>query len=144
MSNWYKFTNTQYTSTGVLKVNPRVPWIKKDTTNWLIIQVNPDLSRYYLELFNFHHRAKDLQIEKPAWGGHISIIRGENILDKEYFYSLQNKSIEFSYESDIVGNNSHYWLKVKCPEANEIRIKLGLQSDPPIPFHLTIGIVKKG
>jgi len=146
---WYKQHNivkeatAMFTSIGTIKVGPMTKSIKTDSSGWVVIKADNDLTRYYIKQFNFANRAKDIQLMFPAWGGHISIVRGEDIKDKNYLSSLNDKKISFSYDPEVKGNGNHFWLKVECPEAENIREKLGLYKKTRFDFHLTIG-VKKG
>lgn len=148
--HWYKQNNMiirkasdMLNSIGIIKIEPKRSSIKVDPEGWVVIMADQELTRYYIEQFNFAHRAKDIQIMFPAWGGHISIVRGENIKDRKYLMSLNNKQISFKYDSEVKGNGNHFWLNVECAEAEDIREKLGLSRKPRFNFHLTIG-VKKG
>ena len=130
-------------STGVISLEPKLKRLDADTSGWAIIQADQELTRYYVEQFNFAHRANDIQIMKPAWGGHISIMRGEAVKDKRLFMSFRNKTVKFQYNPEVKGNGNHFWLDVECPDAENMREQLGLPRKPHFPFHLTIG-VKKG
>jgi len=146
--NWYGNSRTKeaqimHESTGVIRLEPKLKRLSADTSGWAIIQVDQELTRYYVEQFNFANRARDIQIMKPAWGGHISIMRGENIKDRQLFMSFKNKPVKFSYNPEVKGNDNHFWLEVECPDVEDMREQLGLPRKPYFPFHLTIG-VKKG
>jgi hypothetical protein len=145
--SWYnkieKRASAMFSSTGIIKIEPKLARLKTDPKGWIVIMADRELTRYYVEQFNFAHRAKDIQIMMPAWGGHISVARGEDIKDRNYLLSLNNKRINFNYDSEVKGNGNHFWLEVECQEAENIREKLGLSRKPYFDFHLTIG-VKKG
>ncbi len=123
-----------FTSEGVLKIFEN---------NWLFIQCDPELVRYYISRFNRSHVALDRQIMLTRWEGHISIVRGENIPEerREFFINLNNKPISFQYDPEIKDNGNHFWLDVKCDEGLNIREQLGLKRDPHIHLHLTIGVI---
>lgn len=137
-----KKSEVSLSSSGIIKIEPKRASIKVDPQGWAVIMVDRELTRYYIEQFNFTHRAKDIQIMVPAWGGHISIIRGEDIKDRNYFLSLNNKNIIFNYGTEVKGNGNHFWLEVECSEAENIREKLGISRKPRFGFHLTIGVLK--
>ena len=146
---WYKQykiekrSSDMFSSTGIIKIEPKLARLTNDPKGWIVIMADRELTRYYVEQFNFANRAKDIQIMAPAWGGHISVARGEDIKNRGYLLSLNNKKINFNYNPDVKGNGNHFWLEVECQEAENIREKLDLSRKPYFNFHSTIG-VKKG
>jgi hypothetical protein len=105
---------------------------------WLIIVCCTDLARYYRAFFNWEYRAR-YQILKTAWDSHISIIRGEEPKYKEFWREKQGQSITFYYTGEIKTNDIYCWLEIFCPEALDIREKMGLPREPVFPLHLTLG-----
>jgi hypothetical protein len=105
---------------------------------WLVLMCDDEISLYYRALFyrEFPWKGK---LTRPVWGTHISIIRGEYIPKFDLWGLDANKIIDFEYEGGVIDNNEYYWLKVKCPYLNDLRIKYGLSPEPRFGFHLTIG-----
>ena len=78
------------------------------------------------------------RIQRPLWSSHISVIRGEIILDEYIKSQLQGLEIEFLYSSGVHSNGVHFWLKVICPILDDIRQEFGL-SKSIVDYHLSIG-----
>lgn len=108
---------------------------------WMIITVPDDISNYYSW---FIRRRYGLKLMPPAWGPHISIIRGEGtkldainwLLFKQKYHE---KKVEFDYDIDVRTNGEHWWLKIYNDEIKDIREEMGLKRDPFWNLHLTIG-----
>jgi len=141
--NWYRFSQSEvmFDSTGTVKVH---------NDGWIILHVDPELTRYYLSRFNRSHVYTDIQIMLPKWGGHITIVAGdehESVEDteenKKTLNMIDGMEIPFSYSPIVTGNENHFWLNVKCESALDIRDSLGLSREPRYPFHLTIGVIMR-
>ena len=52
---------------------------------------------------------------------------------------FENKEIIFYYNPIPVTNGEHWWLRVFCPESENIREIMGLTRVPYFSLHLTIG-----
>ena len=138
MKNWYtKLAQIMYSSAGTISVS---------SDNSIIILADEDLTRYYISGYNRSRPFLEGQIMKPKWGGHITIIPSKyEIIEKSegninYLNEMNNKNIDFQYDPELVNNGNHFWLKVECEEAKEIRQRLNFSREPVIPFHLTIGV----
>lgn len=142
MPNFSKNSNINiFESVGVIRLEPKSrstplrPW-------WALIEVCPDLSRYYLEVAKKHwwHLSG---LQRPAWGGHISMIRGEEPPGGQVAWSaLKDVEIEFKYDHKIQTDGKHFWLQVFCEIAEDIREDLGLSRQPVFPFHLTFAVAE--
>jgi hypothetical protein len=101
-----------------------------------------EISRYYRSLFyrEFPYLGK---LTRPVWGTHISVIRGEKIINSHLWKSDENKLIEFEYSGGVKDNGEYYWLSVSCPYLLDLREKLGLVREPRFGLHLTIGRTTK-
>ena len=127
-----------FTSTGIIEIH---------RSGWIIIAVDDDLCRYYLSQFNRGHVMTDIQLMKPKWGGHITVVRGneyepfeinpqtESVLDNN-----NGKEISFEYSHETFGNGNHYWLNVKCDCVLDLREELDLNREMIFPLHLTFGV----
>lgn len=107
---------------------------------WVIVECPKDILDYY------HHWIKkdlDLTLNKPLFGAHISVVRGEEppLEKQELWRKYHEKEIEFEYSHDIETEGEYYWLRVQCEELNELRRELGLEETVQFGFHLTIGRV---
>lgn len=97
-----------------------------------------DLSSYYrcLQRREFPWQPK---LQRPVWGSHISVVRGEKIPNEAAWGFAANKIINFEYEPGVIDNGEYFWLKVYCDELSAIREIFGLSRQPRFGFHLTIG-----
>jgi len=98
------------------------------------------LSQYYRQLYRqeYFYRPK---LQRPVWGTHISICRGEVIPNAAAWGFAANKFINFEYEAGVKNNHEYFWLKVHCDELCAIRELFGLKREPQFGLHLTIGRV---
>jgi len=130
--NWYiKFSSTMFSSTGTISLHG---------DNWTIINVDPELARYYLTQFNRSRPMLEGQIMVPKWGPHISLIRGEEVKDQELLAQLNGNTINFQYSPEVQWDSQHAFLNVDCPEGMGLREELGLSRAPHFPLHLTFGV----
>lgn len=127
-----------FTATGTLVFDPvagkaQNPW-------WAIIECPKDIIEYY------HHwiaKEENVKLNKPLFGAHISVIRGEEPPDsfKSIWGAGQGSELLFSYKHEVETNGEYWWLRVRCEELNALRKKMGLNSEVEFDFHLTIGRV---
>lgn len=84
-------------------------------------------------------------IQRPAWGGHISLVRGEDPpAGREPWDALEGLELDFDYDGTIETDGKHFWLPIFCETAGNIREYLGLPREPEYPFHLTFGVAEGG
>lgn len=112
----------------------------------LIVEVDPEISRYYRSLIPKSHRVQS-QMYKP----HISVVRKEipNNVDKLWF-KYENKKVEFQYSNYIFNGEIYYWLNVYSDFLIEIRKELNLNiinnfkmyENEKYRFHITLGNIK--
>lgn len=83
------------------------------------------------------------RFDPPAWGPHISVIRGEPIPRRfrKDWGKLNGRRVRFRYDPDIRQSRKHFWLLVDCPELGDIRESLGLPRKPRVRFHLTVAVI---
>lgn len=125
-------------ASGILKYSP--PLLGDGETNWwLILHCNDfELGRYYRNLYqSYHNNCRKLQV--PGWKDHISIVRNEVPVFKEFWYRFEGSVVEFDYLPTVIDNGNHFWLEVECEFFCLIRKQLGLSEYPEYKFHLTIG-----
>ena len=109
---------------------------------WVIVALgsDDDFGLYYSWFYEKQHGIK---LQRPAFGAHISVIRGEET-DKnnwEKFKELYHKKpIKFIYELSPRTNGAHVWLRVRCDELKELREKMGYPKDGKWGLHLTLGM----
>ena len=127
-------------STGRLIYDPTLALNVKTTKEpyWLILDCDNQIARYYRWLVR-KHLYLDWLIG-PAWGAHISIIRGETPTHPEFWGQENGKLLHFEYSGEVRNNGKHYWLDVVSPQISDVRERLGLGRKPKFSnFHLTIG-----
>ncbi len=124
-----------YTSVGTFRYDPRAKTIERKPW-WAILDCCPDLSRYYRWSYWQYFREK---IQTPAWGTHISLIRGEEPPNKEMWGAYEGLEIEFEYDIELFGNDVYFWLNARCDKLLDIREELGLPRKPLLDLHVTIG-----
>lgn len=110
----------------------------------MVLQCDEELARYYRYLFD--RRQYGLpprsEMQPPSWGSHITIVRDEKPTKPELWKNWQGKRVTFTYDSDVLGNDEYWWLRVHCEELLDIREALGLYRFPEFSLHLTIGRYK--
>lgn len=86
-------------------------------------------------------REKGIKLHKPRFGSHVSVIRGNEELDRQSSLYRKHHEVKvcFQYGNDLQTNGDYWWLPVTCELLGEIRQELGLIAEPPFGFHLTIG-----
>lgn len=112
--------------------------IRLHRDNWLVAHIVDDLGDYYYDIYERAIRSYGLDIQKPSWGSHISIVRGEEIPNLDYWDTLHEKDIAFKFNPFFRTNGKHVWLDIHCPSMFDIRRGLGLRARPEYSFHMTI------
>lgn len=112
--------------------------------NGLKIYVEQELLDYY-----FWHIRKAtyncLKLQKPAYGGHISVIL-PNIHGEEKSESSKKyigERVSFSYDNEIIQGGSakgfkNFFVKVECQRANQIKEELKIVEEGFLGLHFTI------
>ena len=112
---------------------------KNDTwKKYAQISCNSDIEDYYRW---FLEKRFNLKLNRTLRGTHITIIN--DICNIEHWDRIvkkyHGKEIEFFYEIEPCSNGEHWWIRVHCPKAEEIRLKIGLDRNPYFGFHITLG-----
>lgn len=130
-------------TTGRIVYDPPRPGMKSRTTNWCVANVDNDITRYYRWWLE---REKHVFLHQPAWGGHVSIVRGERISPKlqAAWKKRHNQRIELEYRHGIINVSpdtdapgEFYWISARSEAFDEIRQELGLPTG--WSYHITIG-----
>ena len=135
--------------TGVLVYDPHRPGLKSKTDWWVVVNTDDEICRYYRW---WVWRRYMIDLQKPSWGAHVSVIRGGKPSDDKMhlWKKYQGEKIAFEYSPDIrqsgdttADRPDFFWfLDVWCSRLNEIRAELGFTNEfdgKPIKYHLTIG-----
>lgn len=103
-----------------------------------MIKTDCDLCEYYAW---FLKKRFSLTLNKPLRGSHVTFISDK--MDKGIFESYKRafhkKPIKFYIELEPRSNGEHWWLRVHSPDAENVRLAMGLSSIPHHPFHLSLG-----
>lgn len=127
---------------GFITFNP--PNITKkhiSQSNWkqtVIIKTNCEIENYYSW---FIEKRFNLKLNKTIRGTHVTIINDRMDLSEisKFKDIFDGKPIKFYYNPIPVTNGEHWWLRVFCPESENIREIMGLNKNPYFNLHLTIG-----
>jgi hypothetical protein len=140
-----------HTSTGRINYDPYRPGLKTKNTWWCVIDTDPGIVEYYRSVVNRvlinPLQLKDCGLVQPAWGSHVSVIRGEKPRENKMhlWKKYHNQTVEFRYSfnvrfsGDTTASDKEgvYWfVEVDCPAATAIRDEFEIPSD--WLFHLTI------
>lgn len=106
-------------------------------TKWALLECDDEIGKMYRSLYSLEYFYKP-RIQKPLWGSHISIIRGETILDEGIKKELEDYTIEYYYLPRMGTNGVHFYLPVICPLLDSIRDLFGLNKSF-VDYHLSIG-----
>jgi len=129
-----------FTSTGTLKYDPPhgQTWGKNSSSAWwVILECDPGIVGFYRWLWEKRYWKK---LVKPAWGSHISVVRGEEPPHRSLWDRLEGKTFEFSYSPEIHDNGEYVWLDAEVPELFKVREELGLPRHPEFSWHITLGM----
>ena len=109
----------------------------KYSHDWLVIDTDDEICRYYAAIVEKNFGVK--LHWKSMWGGHVSVIRGEELLaNADKWGHDEGREVVINYSHDIYTNGQHWWLNVKAKEITDLRTFYGLpENDRNI--HLTIG-----
>lgn len=123
-------------SFGILNYSPKTHLRNAD--RWLVLYCDDELVKYYSHLFKKEYPWLP-KLQRPVWGAHVSVIRGEKIQNEDKWGLFHKKRIDFDYEPGVIDNGEYYWLKVKCDALLDIREMYGLSREPKFGLHLTVG-----
>lgn len=129
------------TQSGTIIYDPERGTMKSNTNYWCIVQLPDDLVRYYQY---FMRSEKHVHLCMPAWGAHVSVVRGEKPRE-EYLHlwkKYHKKKVQFQYNPIIKthkdsSGGSFYFIDFVCDELMDIRAELGLSIHKHL--HFTVG-----
>jgi hypothetical protein len=129
-----------FESEGTLFTDPPSDtWNGNDSSRWwAIIECDPGIGDYYRWLLR---RKNWIKLMRPAWGTHISVVRGECPKNQEGWSSARGTKFSFKYQGIILSNESHFWIQVTSPQCLEFRRSIGLPEEPELPLHITLGMI---
>jgi len=124
-------------STGIIRYSPDLLGNHEGHNWWIVLDCDPGIGKYYRWLYHINSFRTN-KLSRPAWKEHITVVRDETPLHKEYWERYENEVVEFEYGPEVRWNGLYYWLDVESKRFQAIRDELGLGL-PIIGFHLTIG-----
>lgn len=129
-----------FTSTGKINWRPKLHKARPDAGFWAYLMCDDGLVKYYRHLYKKHHYDTK-HLNRPAWNGHITFIRGEKPPNFKNWGIDSDRVFTFEYNvgDEFDTNGSDFWLPVNCPELLDIRELLRLPRFPRFPLHLTFG-----
>lgn len=136
---------------GTLRFDPRAGTTARDRW-WLIVQCEDDwweLHQHWAARMgrgqwvrdrNGKLQFKNLSLIRPAWGTHISVLRGEKPRKNiDRWREQEGRQVEFMLDPFVHFNDEYWWLNIECPELLDIREFYGLRREPKMRLHLTVG-----
>jgi len=135
----------EYYTEGVLTFNPKAirdPSGKMFKPWWVIVKVNDDIVEFYSW---FLEREFGIKLQRPAFGAHVSLIRGEKPTNEKKWEDAQKKwegtQLKLKYWSPPRTNGKHWWLRLSDEsELENIREEIGYSKKGMWILHLTIGM----
>ena len=127
---------------GIIEFDPEDKTKKhKEQSAWkrvAIIKTYCDIDKYYSW---FLKKRFNLELNRSLRGAHVTFISDklERTICDEASILFNKKEIDFYIELEPRSNGQHWWLRVHCPDAENIRNVMGLCKIPYFGFHLTLG-----
>jgi hypothetical protein len=112
---------------------------------WKInIRLDDDLVDFYRSLIPKH-----IRLNKTKFPPHITVVRNEEIPNKDVWKKYEGLQIQFKY-GYLASGEIYWWLPVYCRKLTLIRKELGLPPSSKLTrppnnrecFHITIGNMK--
>lgn len=126
---------------GILEYDPDRGDMKSQKEYWLVLQLPLSLVRYYQY---FLKTDLHLDIKDPAWGAHVSIVRGETPPNAENWKKYDGQKLKIKFNpyikqvKDKKSPGSFYVIMFESEEITAIREELGLKSKY-FEYHITVG-----
>jgi hypothetical protein len=94
-------------STGRLIYDPTIANKTKTRTEpyWLILACDPEICRYYRY---WTEKTLFLNLLRPAWGSHITVIRGEQPKYPSFWKKYANTEVKFQYAPFVETIQLHF------------------------------------
>lgn len=111
-------------------------------TKWALLECDDQIGSVYRSLYSLEYFYLP-KIQKPLWGSHISIVRGETVLSDRIKQEIDRLAVEYYYLPNMQSNGVHFYLPVICPILDDIRELFGL-GPSCVNYHLSIGNIVDG
>lgn len=111
----------------------------------LVLEADPGLALLARSL-----APKAARLQPGRYAPHVTVVRHEIPPQTAAWGRHEGEEIEFEYDPFVFDDGTYFWVQVRCPRLEEVRIELGL---PPMStwtrppdladtFHLTVGNAK--
>lgn len=126
---------------GTLVYDPDRGAMKKKKDFWLVLQLPMQLVKYYQY---FIRTDLHIDIKDPQWGAHVSIVRGEDPPNKQYWKKYDGQKVRIKFNPDVMEvkdkkqSGSFFIIEFDDDFIAHIREELGLQSKY-FRYHITVG-----
>lgn len=160
-------TTNWFSSWGTIEYDPDRGDMRNKTKWWVVLNLDKGITDYYRWWANRHinplrYSAEDKQrwtwpqlkdkredLYLPAWGPHMSIVRGEEPRNNlmHLWKKYHGQRVEFKYSNnvrfsgdtaDVGDKHGVYWfVDAVCPIGKQIREEFGFRSH--WTFHITVG-----
>ena len=128
-----------FESDGTLLLDPPSDkWNGNSSRWWAILACDTEILHFYQWLLQKSH---GITLMRPAWGSHVSVVRREKPPSLGPWSIACGRIIRFEYENVIRDNGIHFWLAIRCEECLDLRAQLGLDREPELALHLTLGMI---
>lgn len=135
----------EFSTYGRIKFDPKAindPSGKMFKPWWIVVILDDnDIVDYYNW---FMYKEFGLKLQRPAFGPHVSLVRGEEI-DKERWEAGKERwdghEVKITYWSPARTNGRHWWLRLSDEEELlDIREDIGYSRYGAWILHLTLGM----
>lgn len=132
----------KYESFGKLCYNPE-RGKNQSTSWWLVVDVDKEITRYYRWWVKTEI---GILLQQPSWNAHISVIRGAQPPNPEFWRKYEQKTIGFQIKHEVRQSGDttgwdrpdNYWfVDVFSEELSHIQQEMGFPAKDK--YHITIG-----
>ena len=105
----------------------------------LVLNTDQGIADFYRSIV-----PKYINVNKPRYSAHISIVRKEPKVDMKLWGTKEGQPVEFEYFNELDWDELYIWLPIRSEAIKEIRKELGLAEYPwwINGYHLTVGNFK--
>lgn len=84
------------------------------------------LNKAFLIITDINLKKYGIQLVKPSWEPHISVLKGYPEINKSVPWGWRNgEEIEVHYGHEIFWNKAHVWINTYTPAIDELRHHYG-------------------
>lgn len=126
---------------GVLEYDPDRGTMKSAKPYWLVLQLPYELVKYYQY---FIRTDLHVDVKDPQWGAHVSIVRGEEPPNPEFWKKYDGMKVKIRFKPEVVcikdkkKDGNYFVIEFVNDFFSSIRTELGLPSKY-FMYHVTVG-----